>query len=111
MIEHPDVTLIAKPEYEGVTVNGMVPGDHAGKFETSMFMYLRPELTHMENFQMDTPIRKIYEKPPLDWYKEEHEWTWHDDLSKAASVELGKQSVDAIIEVLSKEILDALKKK
>lgn len=108
MAEHSGVTLIAKPEYEGVTINGEVPADHAGKWETSMFMYLYPELTHMENYQLDTPIRKIYDNPPHDWYKEKPTWTWKDDLSKSASKELGKQCVDTITDVISTEILAAL---
>jgi creatinine amidohydrolase len=110
MMEHPEVTLIAKPEYEGVTINGVIPQDHAGKWETSMFWYLHSELTHMENYQLETPIRKIYDNPPNDWYKEGAIWTWNDDLTKTASKELGKRCVDAITDFLAAEILVALNK-
>ena len=49
--ENPEITVIARPEYEDVLVDGQVPGDHAGKWETSMFWHLYPE-----NVKMNTVL-------------------------------------------------------
>ena len=68
--EHPDVKVIAQPEYIGVTIDGMIPADHAGKWETSMFWNMYPELTHMEKFKMEPNKKKIYENAPWDYYQE-----------------------------------------
>lgn len=109
MKENPEVKIIAQPEYEDVTVDGQVPADHAGKWETSMFWYLYPELTHMEKFRLETAKKKIYPNPPNDYYKEKEEWVWNEDLSEKASRELGEKCVDIISRHLTEKILEALK--
>lgn len=106
--EHPDVKIIAQPEYVGVTVDGMIPADHAGKWETSMFWYMNPELTHMENYKLETNKKKIYDNPPQDYYKEPEEWEWMDDLRETASKELGEKCVEVISEYLKDQVLKAL---
>jgi creatinine amidohydrolase len=107
-IENPEIKIIALPEYEDVTIDGEVPADHAGKWETSMFWHLYPELTHMENFRMETSTKKVYENPPHDYYKEEEEWSWDNDLSITASRELGKKCIEIISHSLAEKIHQAL---
>lgn len=102
--EHPEMHIIARPEYEGIEINGQEPCDHAGKWETSMFSYLYPELTHMENFSMTPNTKCVYETPSHDYYHETEEWEWDDDLRETASPELGKQCVDTISDALVREI-------
>jgi creatinine amidohydrolase len=108
MKENPGVHIIAQPEYEGITIDGEVPADHAGKWETSMFWHLYPSLTHMENFRMETRKKKIYPNPPNDFYREPEEWNWNDDLSVTASRELGEKCVEAISGRLAAEIVKLL---
>ncbi len=102
--EHPELKIIARPEYEGVTIDGQVPCDHAGKWETSLFSSLYPELTHMENFTMTPSPMCLYDDPPHDYYHETAEWAWDDDLRETASPELGRRCIDAIAEALIREI-------
>lgn len=42
--ENPDIRIIAHRECDGVEIDGEMPCDHAGKWETSMFMSMYPEL-------------------------------------------------------------------
>ncbi|MFH0964959.1 MAG: creatininase family protein [Planctomycetota bacterium] len=105
---HPKVRVIAQPEYEGVVVDGEVPADHAGKFETSMFRHLYPELTHMENFRMGVERVKKYEDAPHDLYREPAEWEWGEDLTQTSSPELGERCVEAIAEHLAEKVERAL---
>lgn len=107
-IENPEIKIIAQPEYEDVNIDGKVPADHAGKWETSMFWHLYPELTHMENFKMETSTKKLYENPPNDFYKEEEEWSWPDNLSITASKELGERCVEVIADSLVEKIQHVL---
>lgn len=109
MKENPEVHIIAQPEYEGVTVDGEVPADHAGKWETSMFWWLYPHLTHMENFSMKTSRKKIYHNPPNDYYREPEEWAWADDLRQTASRELGERCIDIVSEYLRDRITALLR--
>ena len=94
--ENPDITVIAQPEYENVLINGETPCDHAGKWETSMFWHLRPELTQMDKFQETPQPMMIYPDPPNDFYKESEQWVWGCDMRAECSPELGKRAVDAI---------------
>ncbi|MHB1483911.1 MAG: creatininase family protein [Saccharofermentanales bacterium] len=110
MVENPDVTVIAQPEYENVLVNGEVPADHAGKWETSMFWYLYPELTHMENFKPEETKIKTYKEPSCDFYKESENWTWKEDLAQTSSRELGEKAIEIISGHLVQVINDALSK-
>lgn len=108
MAEHPDVTIIAQPEYEGVEVDGEVPADHAGKWETSLFWHLYPHLTHMERFGQHT--RKLwYENPPHDYYKSSEDWNWQD-LPQVASPELGAKATAIITDHLAEQVRAALRR-
>jgi creatinine amidohydrolase len=102
--ENPDIKIIAQAEYEGIEIDGKVPSDHAGKWETSMFWYLYPYLTHMDKYKMTTNKKKLYDNPPNDFYKEKEEWIWSEDLSKSASMALGERAIEAICSRLASEI-------
>jgi creatinine amidohydrolase len=108
MIEHPEITIIAQPEYEDVEIDGESPQDHAGKYETSMFSYLYPELTRMDRFELQTSRKMLYSHPPHDYYKEEEEWVWGEDLTQAASPELGERCVEIITSHIAETIQQAL---
>ena len=110
MIENPDITVIAQPEYENVSVNGEVPADHAGKWETSMFWHLYPELTHMENFKPGEWKIKTYKNPPNDFYKESENWTWYEDLTQTSSRELGNTAIEIIADHMVQVIMEVLSK-
>lgn len=99
------VRLIAQAEYEGVEIDGQTPWDHAGKWETSMMLFLRPELVRMERFREATTIPRMYENPPHDWYRETGEWTWWgQDVPRDSSAELGRRCVEAIVERMAREV-------
>ena len=100
MRDHKLLRIIAQPEYEGVLVEGEVPKDHAGKWETSMFWRMYPELTHMENFRPGAVQVPQYEDPPHNEYKESGEWEWREDLREVATPELGAEAIDAITDHL-----------
>jgi len=108
MTANPDVKVIAQPEYEGVTVDGQTPADHAGKWETSMFWYFYPNLVRMEKFTLDQPRIYQYPDPPEDHYKENPDWKWHEDLREVSSPELGKKTIDAITSHIVEMIREAL---
>jgi creatinine amidohydrolase len=108
MIEHPGIAIIAQPEYEGVEVDGVSPQDHAGKYETSMFWHLYPELTRMDQFQLATSRKMLYPNAQHDYYREEEEWIWKEDLTKTASPELGKKCVELIANQIVESIRKAL---
>jgi len=101
---NPDVHVIARPEYEGVLVDGKVPGDHAGKWETSMFWYLYPDKIRWETYDQVMDDMKTYENAPLDFYQESAYWDFGEDLRVTSSVELGKKTVDAISDVIVADI-------
>lgn len=106
--QHPKIRIIAQPEYEGVRVDGMIPADHAGKWETSMFWHLYPELTHMEYFKLQPGKLPLYPDPPQDYYKESADWTWADDLRETASRQLGEKCVEIMAEHLVRQIVAEL---
>jgi len=110
MRENPDIYIIAQPEYENITINGEIPADHAGKWETSIFWYLYPELTHISNFSMTTMKKQMYTNPPNDFYREEEEWHYIDDLSKTASRELGEKCVKTISDYVANRIIGLLER-
>lgn len=111
MIEHSGIVIIAQPEYEGVEIDGESPQDHAGKYETSMFWYLYPELTRMDLFQLATSRKMLYPEPPHDYYKEEEDWIWQEDLNLVASPELGKVCVEKITDQIAQSIREVLQVK
>jgi creatinine amidohydrolase/Fe(II)-dependent formamide hydrolase-like protein len=106
--KNPDVKIIAKPEYEGVTIDGQRPGDHAGKWETSMFWSMYPDLIRWETYDQKINDMKIYKNAPHDYYQESADWDFGEDLRETSSVELGKRTVDAISDVIVREIRAAL---
>jgi creatinine amidohydrolase len=110
MKANPDIEIIAQPEYEGVEIDGEVPADHAGKWETSMFWHLHPELTHMEKFAMVPKRKKLYPNPPNRFYDEGEDWTWKSDLRKTASRELGERAIEAISTAIVERIHERLRK-
>jgi creatinine amidohydrolase/Fe(II)-dependent formamide hydrolase-like protein len=103
-----NIKILAQPEYEGVSVDGQTPADHAGKWETSMFWHLYPDKTRMKDFAMETGRKMIYENPPHDYYQEQEEWVWKEDLRQAASRELGEKAIDIISDYLKGKILALL---
>lgn len=106
--EYPDVKVFAKPEYEGALVEGMVPADHAGTWETSMFWSFHPELVDMDRFREKPLQQKIYSDTPHDFYHESGEWTWGSDVKSTSSPQLGAKAVDIITDVMVGEIRSAL---
>ena len=108
MRANPDVKVIARPEYEGVEINGESPSDHAGKWETSMFWSMYPEKIRWETYETKIDDMKIYENAPLDYYKESATWNFGEDLRETSSVELGKKAVDIIADKIVDDIRKAL---
>ena len=108
--EHDGITIIAQPEYEGVTVDGESPSDHAGVWETSMFWHFYPDLIRMDLFQdVPQPMKLYGETPPHAFYREPAEWTWGtQDVPRESSPEKGKRAVDAIVAHLVDKINKAV---
>ena len=108
---NPTVKVIARPEYEGVLVDGEVPGDHAGKWETSMFWSMYPDKIRWETYDSKMNDMKIYKNAPLDYYNESADWDFGSDLRETSSIELGKKTVDIITDVIVGDIRQALENK
>jgi len=106
---NPDVKVIARPEYEGVLVDGERPADHAGKWETSMFWSLYPDKIRWETYETKISGMKVYENAPLDYYKEGAVWEFKEDLRETSSVALGQKAVDAISDAIAAAIRAALR--
>jgi creatinine amidohydrolase len=104
---NPDISIIVQPEYEGVDVDGEVPADHAGKWETSIFWYLYPGLTQIDKFKMGKTQAASYPNPPENFYKENPVWDWKENLKITASRELGERTV----EIISDHIVSLIKSK
>ena len=85
----PSVRIIALPEYE-LALDLGYHGDHAAKWETSILMYLRPELVDME---------KLTDLLGVDG----------EDPRKKASKELGEKVVTLIINRLCELVRNALR--
>ncbi|MCL1794038.1 MAG: creatininase family protein [Oscillospiraceae bacterium] len=105
---NPDVKVIARPEYEGVEVNGQVPADHAGKWETSMFWAMYPDKIRWETYDTKINDMKIYKNAPLDYFQESAEWDFGEDLRETSSVDLGKQAINIITDNIVADIRKAL---
>ncbi len=105
-----DVRIIAQPEYEGVTVDGREPCDHAGTFETSMAMALFPELVRMEEYTQELEIPTQHPPRPNPWGYESPRGTWRfpEDLRETAGAELGERAVQAILDHLAARIEEEL---
>jgi len=106
---YPGVRVIAQPEYEDVTVNGQVPADHAGKWETSMFWHMYPELIQIDKFKAGKIEVPTYPDPPQNYYHERSIWEWKEDLGKASSPELGEKAVNLIVEHLVSIVKEKLR--
>jgi len=104
-----DVKVIARPEYEGVTVGGEVPGDHAGKWESSMFWALYPDKIRWETYETEMSDMKVYENAPLDYYSESAVWDFGADLREVSSVTLGRKAIDAITDKIVEDVREAMK--
>ncbi|MCL1888669.1 MAG: creatininase family protein [Kiritimatiellaeota bacterium] len=108
MAANPGIHIIARPEYEGVLVDGAAPADHAGKWETSMFWAMHPDKIRWETYETKMRGMKIYESAPHDVYQEAAEWEFREDLRETSSVELGRRAVDAISGKICADIQKAL---
>ena len=105
--ENPGLTVIAHPECDGVTVDGEMPRDHAGLWETSMFMSMYPELAHKELLR-DPPLeQKRYFNAPNDYYQESAVWEWSNNVWEA-SQERGRRAVLTIVRHMAQEVREAL---
>lgn len=91
--EEVGVKVWALPEYEPVADLGY-SGDHAGKWETSIFWHLYPELVNVEKFRTDMSL--------------EDQGVGREDPSKFASPDLGRQVVAAIVERIAGRALELL---
>lgn len=110
--ENQDIGVISKAEYFNAKVGDSVPCDHAGLWETSMYMYLYPEdydRVHENLHEKVTPM-KLYPAPPHDYYKESAEWVWHNDVMQSSKL-YGEKSVSAIVDLSVKEIKQVLTEK
>ena len=105
---NPDIRIVARPENEGVLVDGKPFGDHAGKWETSMFWSLCPDRVRWEAYETKTNSMKIYENAPYDYYKEGADWDFGEDLRETSSAALGRKTIDAVSDAITSDILKAL---
>jgi creatinine amidohydrolase len=104
MAEHPAVQVLARPEYEGVLVDGKAPADHAGKWETSMALHLFPKLVQLDKHRPGVEPIVQYGEEHVCWPGERHPWMWHEDLRHTASAELGRKAVKAIQDVIVADV-------
>jgi len=105
---NPDVRIIARPEYENVTIDGETPADHAGKWETSMFWSMYPDKIRWETYETKMSDMKVYPDAPLDYFKENADWDFNEDLRETSSVALGKKAIDVISDKIAADIRAAL---
>ncbi|MBO3797793.1 MAG: creatininase family protein [Thermoproteota archaeon] len=105
---HPDVYVIVQPEYEGIEIDGEVPADHAGKWETSMFWHMYPQLTVLEEFKPGRIKVHTYPDAPYNYYRESPVWEWREDIRIVSSPELGRKAVDIIVDNLVKLVKQKL---
>ena len=105
---NPGIKVIARPEPEGVLVDGESPSDHAGKWETSMFWAMYPDKIRWETYDTIISDMKIYKNALHDYYQESASWDFGEDLRETSSVELGRKAIDAITDVIVKDIRLAL---
>jgi len=106
--QYPNVTLFARPEYEDIEVDGETPADHAGKWETSMFMSIYPDAVDMDSYQTKPDGMKTYKNPPADYFREPPEWDFGYDVRAASSIELGKKAIEIITDKMVADIRGAL---
>jgi len=92
-VQGKEIRVWVLPEYEVVTDLGY-EGDHAGKWETSILMHLRPECVDMGQLSAD-----------LD---EKLEGVGGDDPRVHASPEAGREIVEAIVARIAERVIDML---
>lgn len=107
MQERPGMAVIAQAEYEGVEIDGRVPGDHAGIFETSLMQAFDPDRVDMANLMNPPHPPQQYPNPPQYYYAEPAEWKWPPDVTQA-SAELGERALAAMIAHLKAQVEAAL---
>ena len=105
---NPDVAVIARPEYEGVLVDGERPADHAGKWESSMFWAMYPDKIRWETYETKMSDMKIYPNAPLDYYQESQDWDFGTDLRDVSSIARGQKTIDMITDVIVADVRKAL---
>lgn len=96
--------VIGLPEYEAYTPP---VGDHAAMWETSLLMALRPDLVEMARLG-----EKPAEPAPNGFHKDPSDPLFAiagDDPRFLASLELGRKTVNEIVETLSGRVREALK--
>lgn len=110
--ENPEIGVIAKAEYFGAKVGEEMPCDHAGKWETSLYMHLYPQDAARVRADLCKEVApmKIYPSPPNDYYKEDAQWFWVNDVM-SSSPALGKAGAEAIVDVSVREIRALLQNK
>jgi len=86
--------IIAEPEYVFAEDLGY-HGDHAAKWETSIFWYLYPSLIHIEKLPKDISIKL--------------KGVWGEDPRIYASKEIGEKVVRIIVRRISEKIESLLK--
>jgi creatinine amidohydrolase len=88
----PGVQVIGLAEYEAFP--GEMRADHAAKWETSIAMHLMPELVRLKAMERhDDPLYGIYGEDPRI----------------GASAELGRETVDMIVDTVAGRVRDALR--
>ncbi|HOZ50108.1 MAG TPA: creatininase family protein [Candidatus Hydrogenedentes bacterium] len=92
MEARPDVVVIALPEYEAYP--NEIRADHAAQWETSIALYLMPELVDLAR---------------LDAHSDPLYGIGGEDPRTAASAELGQETVDTIVRVLARVVHGALR--
>ena len=105
---NPSIRVIARPENEGVLVDGETPGDHAGKWETSMLWSLYPDRIRWDSYDTQMSDMKIYKNAPHDYYKESADWDFGEDLRVSSSESLGRKAIDIITDTIVADIRKAL---
>lgn len=113
MRENPGVVVLAGPEYEGVTVDGETPADHASKWETSMFSFFYPNLTRLSAFRGGTETIRRYTDPPHNYFHENPVWEWRGNMADpaVASPERGQRAAEAIVDVWVARVEAEMKKR
>jgi creatinine amidohydrolase/Fe(II)-dependent formamide hydrolase-like protein len=103
-VEHPDVRVLALPEYEDVLVDGEVPADHAKRWETSLMKAIAPDSVRLEAYRTGEQPIDVYPQVPNDYYKEDARWSPRIDLGALDLEALGKKALDAIADHLAARI-------
>lgn len=99
-VEHPEVRILALPEYEDVLVDGERPADHAKRWETSLMKAVSPGSVRLEAYRTGEQPIEVYADVPNDYYKEDARWSPQIDLASLDLDALGRKALDAIADHL-----------